>query len=405
MKRIFAFVLMMSCVDLAPAQQQERSALQSYNPAEMISLKRDVPLRTALDILNGFCQRFENRIIVDSKEHNQPIGVAIENMQWKRALEYILRSNMMKYVQFDKYYQIEDGIEQEEQAPVEPVTIATREVEINAVFFQADYLALLQFGIDWSTFKGGSVISTAGANGDVQDFLRAYGVKTINGSIRVSALLRAFESHSKGEIIARPQIRVMDGQQGKIKVGKNFYLTLSDFAGNTRFTEYESGIILTVTPTVLGRNDSTFIYLTIAAERSDVAPDAIGITKNITQGNTQVLLLNGEETVLAGLLSHENQYVRKGVPFLKDLPPWFFGLRYLFGYESRKVAKKELIIFIEAKLVPSLLKRRLTRNNAQDYLDKEWQELKNKMPRNQQNGKQVKSNLSPTSQRLPDRNR
>jgi len=405
MKRIFAFVLMMSCVDLAQSQQQERTVFQSYNPAEMISLKRDVPLKTALDILNGFCQRFENRIIVDNKERNQPIGVSIENMQWKRALEYILRSNMMKYVQFDKYYQIEDGIEQEE-ALVEPVTIATREVEINAVFFQADYQTLVEFGIDWTTFKGGSVrISASGASNVVNDYLRVSGGKTINGTVRVDALLRAFESDSRGEIIARPQVRVMDGQQGKIKVGKNFYLTLSDFAGNTRFTEYESGIILTVKPTVLGKNDSTFIYLDISAERSDVAPDAIGVTKNITQGNTQVLLLNGEETVLAGLLSHETQLVRKGIPVLKDLPPWFFGLRYLFGYESKKIAKKELIIFIEAKLVPSLLRRRLTRNNAQDYLDKEWQDLKSKLPRNQQSGKPVKSNLSPTSQRMPDRNR
>jgi type IV pilus assembly protein PilQ len=228
----------------------------------------------------------------------------------------------------------------------------------------------------------------------------------INGSIRVDALLRAFESNSKGEIIARPQVRVMDGQLGKIKVGKNFYLTLSDFAGNTRFTEYESGIILTVKPTVLGKNDSTFIYLDITAERSDVAPDAVGVTKNITQGNTQVLLLNGEETVLAGLISNESQIVRKGVPGLKDLPPWFFGLRYLFGYESRKLSKKELVIFMEAKLVPSLLKRRLTRNNAQDYLDKGWQDLKSILPRNQQgSSKPTRNNLTPTSQRLPDRNR
>ncbi len=175
MKRIFAFVLMMSCVGIAQAQQQERSVLQSYNPAEMISLKRDVPLKTALDILNGFCQRFENRIIVDNKERNQSIGVAIENMQWKRALEYILRSNMMKYVQFDKYYQIEDGIE-EDVAQIEPVTIATREVEINAVFFQADYQMLLEFGIDWTTFKGGSVrISASGASNVVNDFFRVSG--------------------------------------------------------------------------------------------------------------------------------------------------------------------------------------------------------------------------------------
>jgi type IV pilus assembly protein PilQ len=406
MKRIFAFILMMSCARLASPQEPERNVLQIYNPAEMVSFKRDVPFKTALDILNAFSQRYENRMIIDNQEHNQAIGVAVENMHWKRALEYILRSNMMKYVQHERYYEIQGGLAEAKKPEEELVTIATREVEINAIFFQADYQTLFEFGINWSTFKNGTVqINTSGASNVAQDFLRVSGGGTINGSVRVDALLRAFESRSKGEIIARPQVRVIDGQQGKIKVGKNFFLTLQDFAGNTRFTEYESGIILTVTPNVLGRNDSTFIYLDISAERSDVTPDVIGVTKNITQGNTQVLLLNGEETVLAGLLNHEVQTVRKGIPGLKDLPPWFFGLRYLFSYESKKVNKKELVIFIEAKLLPSLLKRRLTRNNAQDYFDKEWQDLKGKMPRNQKSSRPTRSNLAPTSQRLPDPNR
>jgi len=406
MKKIFAVVLILSCAGFSAAQEQERGVLQTYGPAEMISLKRDVQFRTALEILNGFSQRFENRLIIDDKERNQPIGVAVENMHWKRALEYILRSNMMKFIQHDRYYEIHDGLEGKGEAEpeVEPVTIATREVEINAVFFQADYQALNELGIDWTTFKGGSVrISTNGASQAAQDFLRISGGGTISGSIRVDALLRAFESRSKGEIIARPQVRVMDGQQGKIKVGKNFYLTLQDFAGNTRFTEYESGVILTVTPTVIGRNDSTFIYLAIAAERSDVQPDVIGVTKNITQGTTQVLLLNGEETVLAGLLSHEVQNVRKGVPVLKDLPPWFFGLRYLFSYESKKLTKRELVIFIEAKLVPTLLKRRITRNSAPEYFDKNWQELKKLQQRNNSE-KNARTGSTPTSQRLPERN-
>jgi len=154
---------------------------------------------------------------------------------------------------------------------------------------------------------------------------------------------------------------------------------------------------------VLGRNDSTFIYLDIAAERSDVAPDVIGVTKNITQGTTQVLLLNGEETVLAGLLSHETQLLRKGIPILKDLPPWFLGLRYLFGYESKKIVKKELVIFIEAKLVPSLLKRKLTRNSAPEFFERGWQDVKKLQQRNSQD-KGARTNSSPTSQRLPDRN-
>ncbi len=45
------------------------------------------------------------------------------------------------------------------------------------------------------------------------------------------------------------------------------------------------------------------------------------------------------------------------MPFLKDLPWWFFGLRYIFGYEDNIVNKKELVILIKADLVPSIQQR------------------------------------------------
>ena len=377
MKRTFTIVLLLCALQAAWAQEQ--TPFQNYGPTELISLKRDVPLTTALEILNGYCQRYDSRIIVDSKQRNQPIGVSVENMYWKRALEYILRTNMLRYSVHDRFYQIEDGVAaREDKAEPEIASITTREVEIDAVFFQADYETLRQVGVDWSTFKNGTVRvrSNFGVNDIGRDFLELSGAGRIAGTaIRVDALLKALESRNKGEVIAKPQIRVIDGKKGKIKVGKNFYLTLSDFAGNTRFTEYESGIILSVIPTVLGRNDSTFIYLDVLAERSNVQPDDIGVTKDITEGTTKVLLLNGEETVIAGLISHESVKIRKGVPILKDLPGWFFGLKYLFSSENNTTARKELVIFIQAKIVPSLLTRKLTRVNVPEHLNRDWRDL------------------------------
>jgi type II secretory pathway component GspD/PulD (secretin) len=109
------------------------------------------------------------------------------------------------------------------------------------------------------------------------------------------------------------------------------------------------------------------------AERSDVQPDAFGPTKNITEGATSVLLLNGEETVLAGLLSHEKQNLRRGIPILKDLPL----IRYVFGYNSSVHRKKELIILLEAKIVPSLMVRKnMTPMDLNKYLEKQRQEFK-----------------------------
>jgi type IV pilus assembly protein PilQ len=230
-------------------------------------------------------------------------------------------------------------------------------------------------GIDWTTFKNGTVRAQAfGASNVGKEYLRILANGNLkNSTISVSALLRLFESKNKGEVLARPQIRVMDGQKGKIKVGKNFYLILQDFAGNSRYTEYEAGVILTVTPKIYGRSDSTFIYLDILAERSDVQNDVFGPTKSVTEGATRVLLLNGEETVLAGLLSHETLNLRRGIPILKDMPL----LKLLFSYNSKSVRKKELVILMEAKIVPTLLSRRNAPPlDLNRYLDRERQEFK-----------------------------
>lgn len=45
------------------------------------------------------------------------------------------------------------------------------------------------------------------------------------------------------------------------------------------------------------------------------------------------------------------------MPFLKDLPWWFFGLRYVFGFESKSYKKKELLILIRGEILPTLEER------------------------------------------------
>ncbi|MCZ6819494.1 MAG: type II and III secretion system protein, partial [Calditrichaeota bacterium] len=217
------------------------------------------------------------------------------------------------------------------------------------------------------------------------------------GSWDDTALLRTIEILDKGQVIANPQIKVLEGEVGKIKIGTNFFLTTRDFAGNTRFTEYESGIILTVTPTIIGEADSMFIHLDIKAERSTVNPDAINVTKTITESNTQVLLVDGEEVAIAGLFSNTVTTSRRGIPILKDLPPWFFGLRYLFGYSSKQVTKKELVILIRAKILPTIAARLASKARRRNVLQEKLLEYKRRLrdlkstngraPRRTRNGK------------------
>ena len=88
---------------------------------------------------------------------------------------------------------------------------------------------------------------------------------------------------------------------------------------------------------------------------------------------TNLLLLDGEETIIGGLYSTEPKTTRQGVPFLKDLPWYVLGLRYLFGYEKTEDIKKEVVILLKAELVPTLQERIAQRSKDGNLINK-WRE-------------------------------
>jgi len=52
-------------------------------------------------------------------------------------------------------------------------------------------------------------------------------------------------------------------------------------------------------------------------------------------------LFNNEEAIVGGLMTSEAATVRGGIPGLKDLPWWVFGLKYLFGFDQKQYVEKE----------------------------------------------------------------
>ena len=171
------------------------------------------------------------------------------------------------------------------------------------------------------------------------------------------ATFKTLESDQVGEIIASPQITVRSDQEGRIQVGKDIAITIKDFAGNSVTQFFSTGSIIKVTPEVLKHDTVRFIHLTLDVERSNTSTSTAGLEIKKSSAQTSVLLLDGEETVIGGLYVNEETTTREGVPVLKDLPWWFFGLRYVFGFTSNTVIKKELIILIKAELLPTLEQR------------------------------------------------
>ena len=239
-------------------------------------------------------------------------------------------------------------------------------------------------GVNWQTiFSNGTSSSTGTLNGftpsptyhldrpqqhlaQVPVLIRQHLILILNASTnfsaggfsgQVSAVLRAFENENIGDIISSPNVTVLDGSDARLQDGQDIDIKQKDFSGNIIDNFYSIGSIVLVTPHIITEDSLNYILLKIHVERSSFVPDATTTIINKTSADTRVVMVNGEETVIGGMYIDQITKTRNGIPFLKDLPWWFFGLRYIFGYDDNLLVKKELVILIKASLVPTIKER------------------------------------------------
>ncbi|MDZ7340745.1 MAG: hypothetical protein ONB27_05265, partial [candidate division KSB1 bacterium] len=220
--RSWCFALLLFWLLPIVALAQEDETPRDYDPEEFISLSKDLTIDAALEIINQLSTKYEGRMILDPKDRKNKIGVDVDHMHWKRALEYILKSNLLKYIAHPRHYEITEMVEPKEKAVAEgQLSFGSREVEIKAIFFEADQQTLAEMGIDWSTLRNGTVQVRADLTGssNMADQIFAITGGYQNQTWRVFALIKAFQSLNKGQVIATPQVRILEGEEGKIKVG------------------------------------------------------------------------------------------------------------------------------------------------------------------------------------------
>lgn len=386
---------MYSCPQMA--QAQDRLPFREFtNPDEMVTLGQETSLSQAFIILGGFSRTYEDKILIDRSGRTGSIGVNIPSMHWRQAMDAITRANNLMVQEFREFIEITPVPQQTAREEARPsaqpaqrpaatgtragitATLDTREVEISAIFFEGNRRKLREIGIDWTAIRSGVVqVSNLAAGSVSLEALQVdVPVQSVGGGWEVGALINTLELMNVGEILSSPRIKVMDGQQGDIQVGQDFSIKQRDFAGNITDAFFSTGTILTVTPHIISERDTSFIFLDLRAERSTANPDPVSTIINKQEAVTQVLLYSGESTVIAGLYETDQLTIRRGVPFLKDLPPWFFGLRYVFGYNSFETNQNELIIVIRAEIVPSMRERyNLERESSVEILRQGRQQI------------------------------
>lgn len=395
---LFIFILLGIGSSSSQAQGDDLPVREYTNPEEIVTFDRTTSFARAIDVINEFSQEYRNKPVLDRTNTEGEIGISVAPKHWMDALKLILRVKELQLVERKEFFEIVDPEQMEEgrkqkvaatqgggedgEGPL--ATIQTKEVRINAIFFEGNRRALREIGVDWSTISENTPEAVTGAGqegvqipstefGDgpfVQ--VNSEGASNVsqrvfesvinfgeigNSGISVQSLFSAFEAENLGEILSSPTVKVMDGQEGRIQVGQDFSVKQRDFAGNVVEEFFSVGTILEVLPTIIEQNDTTFVHLDISAERSSAQPDPVSTVINKQQAETQALLLDGQATVIAGLYRTERSQVRRGIPLLKDLPPWFFGLRYLFGYTSNDFLMRELVILLQVSIEPTIPER------------------------------------------------
>jgi len=404
------------------------TGLDHIDPAELVSLSENIPFNQAIDVLSKVSEKLTGKKIVSRIVTKAPIGIEIKNMPYWKALTLITKFNNYQFEEKEDVIVIKEKKSGKPNVPSEDYAdIGVREVQISAILFEANVQKMREEGINWEgifsqnglsigtglttlateqntestgTGTGTSTGNTTGSTSTQKtpEFTISpeaqFTVGNFTGSL--TGLFKFFENEDLGNIISRPTVTVRDTKPGRIQIGSDISIKQRDFAGNVIDKFYSTGTIIEVTPFIYNEDGIDYILLKLKVERSSAIPGQVTTEIRKTVAATEVLLLNGEQTVIGGLLVNTTQTVRRGIPFLKDLPWWVFGIRFLTGYNSDEDVQKEVIIMIDAKLLPTLkerikdlkrdkfFKRRVENLNELDHYKNEIKRFKEKLKERKQ---------------------
>jgi type IV pilus assembly protein PilQ len=171
-----------------------------------------------------------------------------------------------------------------------------------------------------------------------------FSVSGVIDNFNLGAVLAMVESSNKGKIIAHPEVTTLDNVEAYIQMGQKIPIKQFDPSGNTIITFYDVGTKLRVTPHVTSESR---ILLHMRPERSSYQFDPNGVIINTQNAETNVVVEDGETTVIGGLTNQEIRNLKVGLPLLKDIPL----LGYLFGYTKKEILTRDLLIFVTPTIV------------------------------------------------------
>ena len=170
---------------------------------------------------------------------------------------------------------------------------------------------------------------------------------SIGGASNLSLRLSAAEEEGNVKIISSPRISTLDNTKATISQGVAIPISVVSAAGvNTQF--FSADLKLDVVPHVT-RDGHILLKLDITKNEPDFGNVAANGNPTIQkkEAHTELLIRDGDTTVIGGIYTRSKGTSFKKVPFFGDIPilGWFFKSR------NRSDDRSELLIFITPKVV------------------------------------------------------
>jgi type IV pilus assembly protein PilQ len=161
------------------------------------------------------------------------------------------------------------------------------------------------------------------------------------GNSVLTAQLQALQEEGRLNILSSPSITTLENKIAFIESGDRIPIQTVE-NGEVNIEYVSATLRLEVTPNIVDKETLKLKILTNKDE-PDFTQTVAGNPTIITRkAETNVILFNGQTTVIGGLSQDKTFTDNAGIPFLKDVP----GLGWLFGSRSKANEMDELLIFI-----------------------------------------------------------
>ncbi|TNG94534.1 type IV pilus secretin PilQ [Pasteurellaceae bacterium USgator11] len=243
-----------------------------------------------------------------------------------------------------------------------------RQVLIEARIVTISDESLRELGVRWGLFEPSGqshrIAGSLNANGfaEIDNNLNInFGSEHSNAasvSLQVAKInsrlldleLTALERENNVNIIASPRLLTTNKRSASIKQGTEIPYVVNNSRNETQSVEFRDAVLgLDVTPHI--SHDNTILLDLMISQNSPGSSVAYGNQQMTTidkqEIQTQVFARHGETIVLGGVFHDTLVNGENKVPLLGDIP----GAKRLFGNESKRYAKRELVIFVTPHIV------------------------------------------------------